>query len=286
MLSTLRTLLVLGRVSNLPTVWSNCLAGWWLGGGGQVEKLPLLFVGATLLYVGGMYWNDAFDEEFDRQFRMERPIPAGAMSPQAVWRLGMLWLGIGALCLVCIGRTTGTIGLILLSCIVLYDALHKRISFAPFLMGLCRFCLYLAAASVGASGITGLSIWCGLALAAYVIGLSYLARSESSPKPARLRYALLIPLILPAGLALTINAGVLRESTAMLSAIFALWIVRCLRPTFWSETRNIGRTVSGLLAGIVIVDWLAAVDVPRELAFVFLGLFLAANVLQRVVPAT
>src|SRR6185369_11586655 len=116
MLSTLRTLLVLGRVSNLPTVWSNCLAGWWLGGGGQVEKLPLLFVGATLLYVGGMYWNDAFDEEFDRQFRMERPIPAGAMSPQAVWRLGMLWLGIGALCLVCIGRTTGTLGLILLSC--------------------------------------------------------------------------------------------------------------------------------------------------------------------------
>ena len=53
-----------------------------------------------------------------------------------------------------------------------------------------------------------------------------------------------------------------------------------------ARTPNIGRTVSGLLAGIVIVDWLAAVDVPRELAFVFLGLFLAANVFQRVVPAT
>ena len=33
--SNLRTLLVLGRASNLPTVWSNCFAGWLLGGGGE-----------------------------------------------------------------------------------------------------------------------------------------------------------------------------------------------------------------------------------------------------------
>ena len=71
----LRTLLILGRVSNLPTVWSNCLAGWWLGGGGNTGKLPFLFAGTTLLYIGGMYLNDAFDVEFDRQHRKERPIP-------------------------------------------------------------------------------------------------------------------------------------------------------------------------------------------------------------------
>src|SRR2546429_470557 len=51
----LRTLLVLGRVSNLPTVWSNCLAGWWLGGGGNIDKLPFLLEGATFLYTGGMF---------------------------------------------------------------------------------------------------------------------------------------------------------------------------------------------------------------------------------------
>jgi hypothetical protein len=39
----LRTLLVLGRVSNLPTVWSNCLAGWWLGGGGNFGNCPCCF---------------------------------------------------------------------------------------------------------------------------------------------------------------------------------------------------------------------------------------------------
>ena len=28
-----RALLVLGRVSNLPTIWSNCLCGWLIGVG-------------------------------------------------------------------------------------------------------------------------------------------------------------------------------------------------------------------------------------------------------------
>ncbi len=50
----LRTLLILGRVSNLPTVWSNCLAGWWLGGGGNFWKLPFLFFGVSLLDTGGI----------------------------------------------------------------------------------------------------------------------------------------------------------------------------------------------------------------------------------------
>ena len=61
----LRTLLVLGRASNLPTVWSNCLAGWILGGGGPHKRLLALCGGATLLYVGGMFLNDAFDAQFD-----------------------------------------------------------------------------------------------------------------------------------------------------------------------------------------------------------------------------
>src|SRR5262245_63623198 len=88
----LRTLLILGRVSNLPTVWSNCLAGWILGGGGELFKLPLpdlirlavLTAGATFLYVAGMYLNDAFDEQFDSQHRPERPIPSGAIRAATV----------------------------------------------------------------------------------------------------------------------------------------------------------------------------------------------------------
>ncbi|HEY0550448.1 MAG TPA: UbiA family prenyltransferase, partial [Verrucomicrobiae bacterium] len=78
-LSKFRALLLLGRVSNLPTVWSNCLAGWLLGGGGEWPQFAVLCGGATLLYVGGMFLNDAFDAEFDAQHRRERPIPSGAI---------------------------------------------------------------------------------------------------------------------------------------------------------------------------------------------------------------
>src|SRR3989442_723734 len=95
--SLLRTLLVLGRVSNLPTIWSNCLAGWWLGGAENSEQLPFLFAGTTFLYLGGMFLNDAFDVEFDRLHRAERPIPSGAIRLRTAWRWGLVWLALGAL---------------------------------------------------------------------------------------------------------------------------------------------------------------------------------------------
>src|SRR6266478_3370591 len=85
MLRFLRALLVLGRVSNLPTVWSNCLAGWLLAGGENRGSLPFLMAGATCLYIAGMFLNDAFDADFDRQHRKERPIPSGALPARTVW---------------------------------------------------------------------------------------------------------------------------------------------------------------------------------------------------------
>src|SRR3954466_334869 len=140
---SLRTLLVLGRVSNLPTVWSNCLAGWWLGGGGKTEALPFLLCGASLIYIGGMFLNDAFDVEFDRQHRKERPIPSGGIALDAVWRWGFAGLALGAVCLLWPGKLTGGLGLLLVFSVLLYDAVHKLIAFSPVLMGLCRFLLYV-----------------------------------------------------------------------------------------------------------------------------------------------
>ena len=283
-MSLLRTLLVLGRVSNLPTLWSNCLAGWWLGGAGHPEQLPFLFAGASFLYAGGMFLNDAFDAEFDQRHRPERPIPAGLISLTIVWQWGLIGLGLGGACLICLGRVTGGLGVALVFCILLYDSIHKRIAWAPVLMGLCRLLVYLIAASVGVQGVTGWSVWCGLALASYVAGLSYLARRESTPGPLGYMPALLLPV--PIGLALIMNAAGYRQAALLLSAALALWVVRALRQTLRFAGPNVGRTVSRLLAGIVLVDWLAVADAPRQLGFVFIALFLAALLLQRVVPAT
>ena len=181
---SLRTLLILGRTSNLPTVWSNCLAGWWLGGGGNFKNLFPLMAGATLLYLGGMFLNDAFDANFDAQYKRERPIPSGLISAKAVWQIGFGLLAAGLGCLFFLGIVTGILGVVLVVCILVYDAVHKLITISPVLMAACRFFLYLVAASTGAEGVTGWAVWCGLALAAYIVGIE-LHRAKGKPARAR-----------------------------------------------------------------------------------------------------
>ena len=52
----------LGRISNLPTVWTNVLAGALLAGGGLADvRVPLLMLALSMFYLGGMFLNDAFD---------------------------------------------------------------------------------------------------------------------------------------------------------------------------------------------------------------------------------
>ena len=86
----------LGRVSNLPTVWTNALAGIVLAGGHAADPrtLPLL-VALSLFYVAGMYLNDAFDAEIDARERPERPIPSGQVSAETVFTVGFAMMALG-----------------------------------------------------------------------------------------------------------------------------------------------------------------------------------------------
>ena len=281
----LRTLLVLGRVSNLPTVWSNCLAGWWLGGGETVGKLPLLLLGVSALYTGGMFLNDAFDADFDRHRRPERPVPSGAISLAAVWGWGCAWLALGLLCLTLLGKTTGALAVVLAICIVIYDATHKAIAASPWLMGVCRLWVYAIAASTGADGLNGWPLWCGVALGIYVAGLSYVAQRESFRKP--IPYWPLVLLAAPIVLATMMDTGEYRMPGLWLSLVLVLWVVYCTRTIIQPGGVNVSRIVSGLLAGIVWVDWLAVAPAcPHWLSFTFLVLFGTTLGLQRYVPAT
>jgi hypothetical protein len=279
----LRTLLVLGRVSNVPTVWSNCLAGWLLGGGGDWSRFTLLCAGATLLYIGGMYLNDAFDAEFDAQHRRERPIPSGAIGERIVWRIGIALLAAGLVCLLSLGLKTAVFAVVLCGCIVVYDAVHKLVTLSPVLMALCRVFLYLVGASAAVTGVTGLAVWSAIALGFYIVGLSYLARKEAAGVVIqRWPQALLI---VPLLLGLVVNDGLYRQAALLIAAIFALWTVRALRAV-WFQPRNVSWAVSGLLAGIVWVDMLAVADEPRIVGAAFISFFLLAILFQRFVPAT
>jgi 4-hydroxybenzoate polyprenyltransferase len=246
--------------------------------------LPLLFLGVSALYTGGIFLNDAFDADFDRQRRTERPIPSGAISLPTVWRWGLGWLGLGALCLTAISKTTGLLTLMLLLCIVIYDATHKVVTASPWLMGVCRFWVYVIAGSAGAAGVNGEPIWCGVALALYVAGLGCLAQHESSR--GRVPYWPLALLVAPAMLALLLNSTAYRVPAMWLSLVLVLWTARCVRTIFQAVTISVTHIVSGLLAGIVLVDWLAVASLcPQWLSAMFLVLFGATLLLQRFMPA-
>jgi len=91
----------------------------------------------------------------------------------------------------------------------------------------------------------------------------------------------------PIVLALIVNHGELfRARGILISAILTLWVLRCLRPAYWLPQRNIGRAVAGLLAGIVLVDYLAIGGSTVGIGLIFAGLFVLALALQRFIPAT
>jgi len=280
--SLLRTLLVLGRVSNLPTVWSNCLAGWLIARGSDWAAFAHLCLGASLLYIGGMFLNDACDAAFDRQHRKERPIPTGAISSRAVWILAATWLGLGATVLLLLDSSLVYVTTALLGCILVYNLVHKQTGLAPIIMGGCRFMLYLVAGAAATHAIPKPLITCALAMALYVVGLSYVARTESKSEPVN-PYA--VPLLLAPIVIAALVGGIAVQST-ILWVCFLGWTLFSLHPLTTKRPGAAGATVSRLLAGIALVDMLAAPGGPNAHTVAFALLFGSALILQRTVPAT
>jgi len=276
----LRVLLILGRVSNLPTVWSNCLAAWLLCGGGEVWRFSLVLLSATFFYTGGMFLNDACDVAFDRRYRPERPIPAGQISVRAVRYLAIAQLLAALILAVLMGKTAIMFGLLLVSVVVVYDFVHKGTPLAPLLMAGCRFLVYFLASSAAVPNVPAAVGWRALALSAYIAGLSLLARGESRPDGGRRWPWLLFLAPIVAAFAIQPPAPL---GVYVVAAVFSGWLAWC-----WlgGVARLPASGVAGLLAGIVLVDWLAVAHLFPGVAVVFIGLFLLALVLQRAAPAT
>jgi 4-hydroxybenzoate polyprenyltransferase len=186
---TLRTALKLGRVSNLPTVWSNVLAGAALAGGAPTAGVVVsVGVAASLLYVAGTFLNDAFDHAWDAEHRGLRPIPRGEVSARTVYAAGFAMMAAG---LVVLGLGPGgaralVMGLVLAGLIVLYDASHKKkplAPLAPLVLGLCRVAVYFLAARAATPTPAPPLYFGSLFLLCYLVLLTVIAREESkNPK--------------------------------------------------------------------------------------------------------
>ncbi len=278
-----RTALKLGRVSNLPTVWSNVIAGCALAGGAPLYVVVTVAVATSAMYVAGMFLNDAFDRNIDARERPERPIPAGEVSVDAVVVAGAALLTAGAAALAAINNQSGLAGLALAGAILLYNWHHKGNAVAPFVMGLCRALVYIAAASAVVPDLPTTILAPAAALLAYVAGLTYTARQESLDKVSNLW-----PLPLLAAPVVVALAGSDYSPVAIV-ALIALAAVglRVGQLLLRRSAGDVSRAVGLLIAAIALNDALFATTTGMTYApIACLACFALTLVLQRFVQAS
>ncbi len=279
-----RTALRLGRVSNLPTVWTNTLAGALLAGAaGFGAELALLVAAFTLFYTGGMFLNDAFDAAVDARERPERPIPAGLVTRSEVFGWGFGQMAVGVLLLAPVGAAPALAGLTLAVAITYYNWNHKANPLSPVVMGLCRVLIYVGAGLAYTLALPP-ALWAGTTLLlCYLIGLTYVAKQENLERVENLW-----PLVF---LAAPVAFGAWRTLEVPLVAVFWLAFTGWMLWALWFLRRrrkgDIPRAVVSLIAGISLLDALliAGAGAPAFAVAALAG-FGATLFLQRYVAGT
>ena len=254
---TLATALRLGRVSNLPTVWTNALAGVALAGASPWHWAVVpAALGLSSAYVGGMFLNDAFDRAVDARERPSRPIPSGAAEADTVFAAGFALL-LGGVALL-LAATCGfgvsaewavLAGLALCGAILAYDRHHKGNPLGPLWMGACRVLAYVSAGLAATAVLPAPLLAAALVSLCYLIGLTYVAKQETLGRVGNLwpLLFLLAPLAYGAWLA---------EDAAEWLVLLALaaWIGAALALLWRRRPGDIPRAVVALIAGIALLD--------------------------------
>jgi 4-hydroxybenzoate polyprenyltransferase len=175
--SRLRAYLLLARISNLPTIWTNVLAGMIVSGAPFIAAdFGRLCLAISAFYTAGMFLNDAFDREFDARWRPDRPIPAGDVTARETFAIGWVLLAAGLALVWAQGNLTAVVwAIVLAAAIVLYNYRHKHNPFGPIVMGACRGLVYCVAAAASAA-LTPTVVVAASALTAYVVALTWIAK--------------------------------------------------------------------------------------------------------------
>jgi 4-hydroxybenzoate polyprenyltransferase len=270
-----------GRVSNLPGVWTHCLAGISLAGGQFDSSLTWLLVAFSLFYLAGSYLNDAFDVEFDRSHHPERPIPAGEISRSKAYTLGSVMLG-AAIWL--IGSRTQyatqpVVSSIALAAMILYyDYRHRKDSWSPLVRTLCRLMIYVTSAAVvntAWSSEVGIGVLC---LAGYLVGLTYTVKQESLDQVRSLWPLVLLSLPM---------VYLFRGANLLAGLLLVGWVIYSI--SFLLGTpRKVGMAVTGLMAGTSLLDAMIISAIPshNDLAVWAVVGFVATLILQKFVPSS
>jgi 4-hydroxybenzoate polyprenyltransferase len=252
---SLPTLLRLGRISNVPTVWTNVLAGSVIAGATlHLDQIAVIVTAVTALYIGGMYLNDFFDREIDARDRPGRPISAGEIGAGTVALIGFGLLATGIALAIPFGLAAVVCVALLAAIIVLYDVWHKGNTLSPVIMGLCRALVYVGTGIATTGGASSATIIGAVTLAGHVAGITYAAKQENLDRAGNLWPLAL--LALPLVVALPSLFGGWSVGVAFLLLLVADTLaIRLLsiRPV----PGSVPLAVSGLIAAICLVDALA-----------------------------
>ncbi|UMA66780.1 UbiA family prenyltransferase (plasmid) [Roseivivax marinus] len=280
---TPRVALRLGRVSNLPTVWTNALAGAVLSGAAVgAGTVVITGLALSLFYLGGMWLNDAFDAEIDARERANRPIPQGEASLRTVALGGGAMLAGGLVLSLALGAGAFAAAVLLVLAVLLYDWLHKRTVLSPVIMGTTRFLSY-AMAALAAGALSGSALLGAFGLFAWIVGLTFAAKQEAYDRLGAVwpLGVLAIPLLL--GLWTALGSAIALLAWLGLAAVTAFALHRLFR----RAKGDVPRAVVTMIAGISLYDAVliagAGAPVLGVLAAAGFGLTLA---LQRVASGT
>jgi len=245
--------LALARISNSPTVVSNTLAGGALAGTLWPDgKLGLIAIVMVLFYTAGMYLNDLMDYAVDCRERPERPLPAGIVSRSAAVAVALTLFGCGSLLLWSVGPHPFLSGLVLIALIICYDRWHKSNPLSPLLMALCRLMVYITAFLTFSVQSLSTLLIPGSLLVLYVIGLTYIAKTEN--KPSMTNVSIVATLFLPTVYFTARQLQQVQWVTLPLILFFTIWVAYSVSFAFRSPKRQVGRTVGQLIAGISLLD--------------------------------
>ena len=320
----LKALLATGRISNLPTVWCNCLAAALILFHQSERGLTIinqpwsieltyftiyLTVISSFIYVGGCFAGDYQDRRFDAQNKPERPIPSGVLNKYTVLTIGVTLI---------LSAFTGGMFIprmfaesfhlvqiqlpimLLIFSVACYAQHHKKSPFIGLpLIGLCRFFLVIFAA----------------AAAAILIG-----EVRGTPDHPYFRSAsyLILPIILYAAavciytiafasvartessdspitwrnilrytmLALPLAVLVTNQQFQLTTIIALIIYALWLSYAFSFLSKNKGQYVSKCLAGFCLLDACFVAQFGWQWLAICIILFLLSLALQKIAPAT
>ncbi|NNE93942.1 MAG: UbiA family prenyltransferase [Verrucomicrobiales bacterium] len=285
-MKVLRTLLILGRVSNLPTVWTNVLAGWFLARGTFSPDLIWLLVGISLLYIAGMTFNDVFDAKWDSEHAPERPIPSGAISRKFAGSCGIIQLLTGFALILVPSSSLWLPAASLVAAIFFYNWLHKRWAGSVLIMGICRGLVYaLAFTAAGTDSTKFAAPFLAFTMIGYVAGITLAARFERSRDTNR------APVLFAQVLLFTPVLGfvALHDQTPYWPWILAGGLLTWLSWLFFSMRalkNSIPTGVALLIAGICVIDAVAIAFGDLKIAILALAMLPLTLLFQRFIPAT